>query len=277
MSAATVEPLASAAGPLASIARCVGCGRALRGSTTCPGCGRAFPVVDGLFEAIGPLRGTNRVAAAFYEGPSWSRFKRSEAFFLRLQGPGVRAARDQVLRHLPRLPRARVLEVGIGEGENLRFLPDGWEVFGVDVARRRLLDCLRSHPRSRGRLARAEGERLPFEDESFDAVFTVGGINYFRDPAAALREMRRVARPGAPLVAADENHDLHRLLLGHLLGLEALDRWTLGLSGLDPEFITMVFEAGPAVEAAARAVWPNHRRVPIWNRLGYCLIDSRER
>ena len=47
-----------------------------------------------------------------------------------------------------------------------------------------------------GRLAWAEAEALPFEDATFDACYTVGGFNYFRDHAAALREMRRVTRPG---------------------------------------------------------------------------------
>ena len=168
-----------------------------------------------------------------------------------------------------------MLEVGIGDGENVPLLPLRWEVFGVDIARSRLATCLDRFPETSGRLAWAEGENLPFEDEAFDAVFTVGGINYFRDPAAALREMRRVARRGGVLVAADENPDLYRFGLGHLLGLDAVDRWWLGLTGLDREFVAMVFDTAPAVEAAARAVWPRHCRVPIWNRLGYCLVDAR--
>src|SRR5207245_845395 len=104
---------------------------------------------------------------------------------------------------LPELTTARVLEVGIGDGENLSRLPEHCEVFGVDLARKRLAACVERFPRMAGRLAWAEAERLPFEDRAFDAVFTVGGINYFRDPAAALGEMRRVARRGAVLVAAD--------------------------------------------------------------------------
>ena len=47
----------------------------------------------------------------------------------------------------------------------------------------------------------------------------VGGFNYFRDPAAALREMRRVTRPAAPVIVADEIPDLYRFGAGHLLGL----------------------------------------------------------
>lgn len=62
----------------------------------------------------------------------------------------------------------------------------------------------------------------------------------------------------------------------HMIGLEELDAWWLRLTGLDREFIGMVFEGTRIVEAAAGQVWPNHRRYSIWNRLGYCLVDQRE-
>ena len=64
------------------------------------------------------------------------------------------------------------------------------------------------------RLAWAEAESLPFDDATFDACWTVGGFNYFRDHEAALREMRRVTRPGGPVVVADEIPGLHRAGLG---------------------------------------------------------------
>ena len=258
------------------LARCLGCHAPLAGRAVCPGCGRTYPEVNGLLEMIGPLSGRNRVAGAFYDGPKWARFEPWERVFLFFQGPGEAAARRKVLRHLPDRPEARVLEVGIGAGANLRYLPAGWEVFGVDLARQRLRDCLARHPRMAGRLVLAEAEALPFEDASFDAVWTVGGINYFRDPSAALAEMRRVARPGAPLVAADENSDLFHLAPGHMLGLEGLDVLGLRLMGIDREFLDMVLHDPADVAAEAARVWPRHRRVPIWNRLGYCLVDVRE-
>lgn len=230
--------------------------------------------VGEILNAIGPLSGRNRIASVFYEGPTWPRFRFWERVFLGCVGPGVATARRQVLRHLPDGPQLRVLEVGIGDGENLPLLAADWEVYGVDIARGRLRACLDRFPETAGRLAWAEGEALPFDDRTFDAVFTVGGINYFSDPAQALREMKRVARPGGVLVAADEDPELYRFGIGHLLGLDLLDACWLRLTGLAPEFVAMVLDTPPRVEEAAREVWPGHRRVPIWNRLGYCLVHA---
>src|SRR4051794_3132812 len=118
-----------------TLMRCLDCARGFDAGEDCPGCGRSYPEVGGIVRAIGPLSGTNRIAAAFYDGPGWSRFRPWERLFLMFQGPGQARARRQVLRHLPRLESARVLEVGIGDGENIPLLPAGWIVHGVDIAR----------------------------------------------------------------------------------------------------------------------------------------------
>lgn len=260
--------------PAARLARCIACAAPLRGSEACPHCGRPYPEKDGILHAIGPLRGTNRIAAAFYDGPTWDRFRLWERLFLWFQGPGPDRARRQVLRHLPEQPGALVLEVGIGDGENVRRLPSDWAIYGVDIARTQLAACRDRFPVMAGRLVRAEAEDLPFEDETFDAVFSVGGFNYYRDHAAALREMRRVARLGAPVIVADELPDLYHFAPGSAIGLEGLDRWGLRAMGLDPEFLAMVTDHRVDIDSLARAEWPGHRRFPIWNRLGYCLVDD---
>jgi SAM-dependent methyltransferase len=265
-----VEPDAALA---PALWRCIGCGGALAPGAPCAGCGRLTLESGGIVRALGPLQGTNRIAARFYDGPCWLQFQPWEQLFLWFQGPGPARARRQVLRHLPRVEHARVLEVGIGAGANLPLLPPGWTVYGVDIALSQLVLCRDRIPGIAGRLAWAEAEALPFADATFDAVYSVGGFNYFRDPAGAVREMRRVARPGATVVVADEDPDLIRFAPGRALGLDVLDRWLLGAMGLDPEFIAMVQNYKIDVAAIAGAVCPGHRLVRIWNRLGYCMID----
>ena len=42
-------------------------------------------------------------------------------------------------------------------------------------------------------------ESLPFADDAFDVITAFNSVQYAADPAAALRELRRVAKPGAPV------------------------------------------------------------------------------
>ncbi|HEY2937613.1 MAG TPA: class I SAM-dependent methyltransferase [Gaiellaceae bacterium] len=46
-----------------------------------------------------------------------------------------------------------------------------------------------------------DAQHLPFEDDSFDAVVSGLVLNFVADPALAVGEMRRVARPGAAVAA----------------------------------------------------------------------------
>lgn len=261
------------ASPILDLAACISCGDRLGGEPNCPRCGRSYPIRDGILEAIDPLSGRNRIVADFYDGPGWRKFRPWEQGFLLLQG-GVRRARMQILRHVLRAHRPDPvgLEVGIGDGENLAFLPPAWTIHGVDIARTRLEACNARHPEMAGRLAWAEAERLPFEDATFDVCWTIGGFTYFRDHEAALREMRRVTRPGGPIVVADEVTGLHRAGLGHLVGVPAFDAWWLGLLGLDRAFVEMAlgFEEDP-VELVRRA-WPEAVHHRIWYGMGYCFL-----
>ncbi len=231
-----------------------------------------FAVRGGIVEAIGRLDARNRAAAAFYDGPGWRRFRPWERLFLALHG-GERRARREVLRHLPTVVNARVLEVGIGDGANLPLLPPGWEIHGVDIARTRLVACFGRFPAMAGRLAWARGEDLPYQDGSFDACFSMGGFNDFGDHAAALRELRRVTRPGGTLIVADEATWLLRCGIGHLLGVPAVDRWWLRALGLDRAFLDLVFDRPSDLDATVRAAWPGAERCPIWAGLGYCYVD----
>jgi SAM-dependent methyltransferase len=267
-------PSHRAASSILELARCLVCGSRLGGEPACPRCGRDHRFRDGILEAIGPLEGRNRIVATFYDGTGWRRFRPWEQGFLILQG-GARRARMQILRHVLRLdqPDALGLEVGIGDGENLPLLPSGWTIHGVDIARTRLEACIARYPSMTGRLAWAEAETLPFDDATFDACWTIGGFTYFRDHEAALREMRRVTRPGGPIVVADEIPGLHRAGLGHLIGVPTFDAWWLRGLGLDREFVDMVLGYDVDLVELAGRVWPEAVRHRIWRGLGYCWVD----
>jgi ubiquinone/menaquinone biosynthesis C-methylase UbiE len=53
----------------------------------------------------------------------------------------------------------------------------------------------------------ASAEHMPFADASFDRVFAIGVIHFWRDPIAPLVEIRRVMRPGGLAVMQTQPPD----------------------------------------------------------------------
>jgi len=227
---------------------------------------------DGILRAMGELTGNNRIAEAFYNGPRFQNFRFWENFFLWFAG-GLKGARRQILRHLPPLDGRALLEVGIGDGDNLRLLPAQVRVTGIDIALRRLMACRRRYAARPLSLVLAQGEHLPFEDRSFDAVLCVGGFNFFSDPALALAEMARVARPGARIVVADEIPDFLRYGWGHRIHWPALDHWLMK-RWFGPEFRDMIVNNQLNVEEVAAATLAGPMIHRIWRGYGYCLVGS---
>jgi SAM-dependent methyltransferase len=98
--------------------------------------------------------------------------------------------------------RGRVLEIGAGTGLNVRHYPDDVELVlsEPDAA---MADRLRTRVTELSRLATvvlAGAEALPFADDEFDTVVSTLVLCTVPDPAAALREVERVLKPGGRLL-----------------------------------------------------------------------------
>ena len=136
------------------------------------------------------------------------------------------AERRRMVDLLSGVQGGRILEIAVGTGANLPWLarlagPSG-EIVAVDLspAMMRVAQHQAEALQCPVHFVRADACHLPFADDTFDAVFHFGGLNTFGDVAAALREMVRVAKRGAPIVAGDEgmSESRRRTWLGRLLG-----------------------------------------------------------
>lgn len=130
----------------------------------------------------------------------------------------------------------RVLEIGIGAGENLsRYGANVSEVIGLEPSRKLAAMARDAATSTRGavRIVEAAAEDIPLDARSIDAVVMTWTLCSIPDPAAALREIQRVLKPD-----------------GRLLFVE---------HGLAPEERVRKWQ---------------HRLTPIWKRIaGGCHLD----
>jgi SAM-dependent methyltransferase len=146
----------------------------------------------------------------------------------------VEAHRYTLEPHIPDVVRFErwgeheVLEAGCGIAtDGLRFARAGARYTGLDrsetaleLANRRFE--LEDRP---GRFVAGSVTELPFEDDSFDLVYSHGVIHHVPDTRAAVEELHRVVRPGGVVLAMV----YHRGSLNYLLNVMVLRRALVGL------------------------------------------------
>ncbi len=246
------------------------------GGLSCHACAVEYPVRDGVLVVKDEASADNKIAQDFYNSPLWPKFRFWERMFWLTHG-GERKSRDVILRHLPKTSGIRLLDVAIGDGVYTSWLPDDWSINGVDVSTFQLGNCARRNAERKDlRLILGEAETLPFQDRSFDAVLSIGGFNHFNDPEGALREMARVAKPGAQVVISDELPDLTDRMFGHRIGLPGIDRWFVSkLMHLGDDFTDLV-ERHRKMDIAGigRSVLNDSHYEVIWRKGGYVMFGT---
>jgi len=128
-------------------------------------------------------------------------------------------------RHIKSIlqPRSgeRILEIGPGVGVHAlpiaaSLLPNG--VLDVLDVQQEMLDDLKRHAASTGLTnilpRQGDAQKLPYPDQTFDAAYLISVLGEIPDAGVALRELRRVLKPGG------------RLVIGELL--------------IDPDFISLL-------------------------------------
>ncbi|HEU5406005.1 MAG TPA: class I SAM-dependent methyltransferase [Gaiellaceae bacterium] len=112
---------------------------------------------------------------------------------------GMGAMREELLAGAG----GRVLEIGGGTGANLRFYGDEVESLVVTEPEAAMLRRLRRKAvdeASHAEITQASAEGLPFADASFDTVVSTLVLCGVDDQVQAVREIRRVLKPGGRLL-----------------------------------------------------------------------------
>jgi SAM-dependent methyltransferase len=97
----------------------------------------------------------------------------------------------------------RVLDIGSGNGYVLsRYAAAGARVCGVDLTRTAIGLCRRRFELMKvpGQFMVGNAERLPFGDETFDCVCSMGVLHHTPDTGRAVSEVFRVLRPGGRVI-----------------------------------------------------------------------------
>lgn len=118
-------------------------------------------------------------------------------------------AQTELLKLAAPAPGERVLDVACGTGlvalEAAVAVGPYGRVLGVDLSGE-MVDAARQRAQERGlsnaQFARMDAEALALPDAGFDVALCALGLMYVPDPEHAIREMRRVLRPGGRMVLA---------------------------------------------------------------------------
>ena len=110
----------------------------------------------------------------------------------------------------------RILDVGAGNGFVMsRYACVGASVLGVELTARGVDLCRRRFEVEgvNAFVTQADAEHLPFTDESFDHVTSMGVLHHVPDPERAIDEIHRVLRPGGrlTLMLYHRNSAMYRL------------------------------------------------------------------
>ncbi len=228
----------------------------------CTACQKDYPVVDGIphFIELQEMTGLNKRFAQMYNWFSWG-YRAFSAVAFAYIGMREEQARREVTDRLE--PKGgRLLEISIGPGVNLPYLvgrSDVGEIYGLDISPGQLYRC-REYVAHRGwdvQLQLGNAEQLPYQDNTFDSVFHLGGINFFNDKQKAIAEMIRVAKPGTRILICDENEK----------GAQAYERFL-------PSFKQMAGKQRQAVVPPVGLLPPEMQEVrlfEVWNGWMYCI------
>lgn len=157
--------------------------------------------------------------------------------------PGIRRLRPKATDGLA----GTIVEIGFGSGPNMEHYPDSVErVLAVEpseLSRQRAIHNIALRP-IEVEFVGLNGERIPLDDDSADGGLVTFTLCTIPNVHAALAELRRVLKPGAPLRVLEHGLAPDRRVQRVQRALTPLQRRLAGGCHLDRDPVALVAEAG---------------------------------
>ena len=144
--------------------------------------------------------------------------KKADHYDQTLDGRMTRKIKRLLFERVAIANGSRLLDVACGNGRLLNMFSQNYNFlgYGADISPEMVKNASQLNPTMT--FAAAPCDKLPFQDATFDRVTVCAAFHHFPNPAAFLREARRVLKPGGGLTIAEFHYSAPvRFLLNPLI------------------------------------------------------------